>query len=299
MLSLFRAINRAAGYAEAILADVELAQHCKRIQRYQIAHGITAPPRDRLPLTLPMIERMAARVNVKSAFEVLVILFCLLGVYGLFCSGELTETPGNPYNVNLHIARKHVTFHATHATVSLPTSKTDTAGKHTIVAIPRIEGHPLCPVRWLQHWIRVRTPHLSPNAPLLSMTGSRLDKQDAVRGTRMLLKRAGYNPKLYAGHSLRIGGATMLKAAGASTDTVKTLGVHPPSQARPPASAHARFPHCCARTHRPRYIERHKRRYHAHTRRPLDLERIRGLRPPLSKRARGHASHAGADEAGA
>lgn len=45
-----------------------------------------------------------------------------------------------------------------------------------------------------------------------------------MRSMRALIRRAGIDPSQYAGHSLRIGGATMLKAAGVGTDLIKILG---------------------------------------------------------------------------
>lgn len=120
VMSHLRSINRAAGYPDSILGGNELSVHAKRIQRYQVANGIAALPRDRRPLTLATIEQAARYVNFKSMEDVRTLTFMLVAVFGLFRSGKLTETPNTPFNPNLHVARKHVTFHETHTPFGYP-----------------------------------------------------------------------------------------------------------------------------------------------------------------------------------
>lgn len=190
-LSHFRGINAATGHSATHLAGPELNQHAKRIEKYQVAHGIAALPRDRLPLTIDILEKMAKVVNLKKPEEVRTLTFCLVGVFGLFRSGELAQAQDNPFNANLHVTRQDVTWYSTYTTIYLRTSKTDKTGRGTKVTIPRIDGYPLCPTRWLYYFLNHCATTTSGRAPILSIDGSAYTKDQATRGMRQLIKRAG------------------------------------------------------------------------------------------------------------
>lgn len=79
----------------------------------------------------------------------------------------------------------------------------------------------LCPVRALRKYLQVRGSKKGPlftaqNEPVLRRT---FDKQLAA-----LVGFCGYDPKLYKGHSLRIGAATEAAAQGKSDSQIRNLG---------------------------------------------------------------------------
>ena len=125
--------------------------------------------------------------------------------------------------------------------VTLRRSKTDQEGQGRQIGVPYGRRLTTCPVRSLQSWLEVAG--ITSGAIFREITrGDRIatayvDKLGRQRGLRLsdktvalIVKRAakaaGFDPNIYAGHSLRSGLATSAAAAGASERSIMATTGH-------------------------------------------------------------------------
>lgn len=103
--------------------------------------------------------------------------------------------------------------------VTVQRSKTDQEGAGATLAVAHGKRPETCPVRALQAWldaIRVRGDN-EPHLPLFTATRppfERLSDKSVANIVKKHAERAGLDPKLYAGHSLRAGLATTAALKG-------------------------------------------------------------------------------------
>jgi integrase len=102
--------------------------------------------------------------------------------------------------------------------VTIPGSKTDQEGHGHVIAIPR--GLIACPVTALKAWLEaagiVQGPVFRPVAKGGRIQATRLTDRSVADIVKAHAQRAGLDPKLFAGHSLRSGFLTSAAARGAS-----------------------------------------------------------------------------------
>lgn len=114
--------------------------------------------------------------------------------------------------------------------VYLRRSKTDQEGEGRQVAIPNGSTADTCPVRALKAWLHAASITGGPVFRGVDRAGvvssSRMSDQTVARAVKRGATRAGLDPALYAGHSLRSGLATSAAAAGASERSIMNQTGH-------------------------------------------------------------------------
>jgi hypothetical protein len=109
----------------------------------------------------------------------------------------------------------------------LPPSKTDKSGKKFRIVLERLESkhEKICPVRALQK-LKERLP-----GPCLEWEvfenrdkGVRISYERFTQVLKCCLNAAGYDDSRYHSHSWRIGGATVARAMGFTSEEIKALG---------------------------------------------------------------------------
>jgi site-specific recombinase XerD len=105
-------------------------------------------------------------------------------------------------------------------------SKTDKKLEGQVVSVPHLPEHPdICPVKALQEWVVIRPA--KDDALFTSLrTGSRLSAQGVARVVKRAAKRAGFDPKDFAAHSLRSGFATSAARADAAERDIMEVTRH-------------------------------------------------------------------------
>ena len=165
--------------------------------------------------------RATTRDNEHAVFTAI-----LLGFFCALRKDNLTTGKKDPFNANKGLRRADVMFHGDAAYVKLRSSKTNQFGApaHLVPLMPN--GTDLCPVAALRKHIELYPA--APDAPLLQF---RYQKQTRgmthatlVSNLKHALNTAGLNPRAYAGHSLRRGGATLAFSLGAHEHQVRMLG---------------------------------------------------------------------------
>ena len=107
-------------------------------------------------------------------------------------------------------------------------SKGDRYKKGCKIRLGKIKDKMLCPVRAVR-WIQRGREHLK----LRNSSDSRVSqigqgvvihRQKIINRIKKIAKNEGLDPKLFSGHSLRIGRATQLMAAGFDATVIKLMG---------------------------------------------------------------------------
>lgn len=112
--------------------------------------------------------------------------------------------------------------------INIRKSKRDQEGKGRRIGIPRGKYAETCPVRAAQHWLGVSGIKSGPLFLRLDHAAAvhtRLSGRSIALVVQRTAARAGLDPKLFAGHSLRRGFATEAARAGAAErDIARTTG---------------------------------------------------------------------------
>lgn len=101
-------------------------------------------------------------------------------------------------------------------------SKTDQEARGSVVAIPRGKTR-LCPVAALQAWLTLSAITAGPvfrSVDRHGRIGPRLTDRAVADIVKRAVARAGLNPALFSGHSLRAGFVTSAAAAGVTTELI-------------------------------------------------------------------------------
>lgn len=112
--------------------------------------------------------------------------------------------------------------------IDIRKSKTDQQGRGRKVAVPLGHGEDTCPVRAVRQWIeagQVETGPLFTRLDPASVPGQGLTGRSIALIIKKRATRAGLDPQVFAGHSLRRGFATEAVRAGASeSDVARSTG---------------------------------------------------------------------------
>ena len=196
---------------------------------------------------LPLTFRLAVRIqrdmgltpdNITDNDLVGATFLCIMfvGVCGLFRLGELLLSKRKGHDPLKVIRRGQVqmlrrsdfgTAGGTVARIWLYTSKGDIYSDGTPVFLPaNIDDRNACPVAWLTTVIRLSGAAGSgDNVPLFRTKDNKLMlKSSFTKWLKQRLLRLGFNPKLYAGHSLRRGGAVSAQRSGVPDHVIQRMG---------------------------------------------------------------------------
>jgi integrase len=188
------------------LEDPELALLLRKVRR---TLGV-APRRAKRPFTLEMLERVKWRPGLVGIRDRALML---VGFYGALRVRELV-------GLNIEdIAEQKEGF-----VVAIWRSKTDQEGRGRFVAIPR--GGRLGPAEALEAWLGVLRQHgytsgaLFRYARVKRLFPARMTVQAAQNVVKLYAAQLGYDPKDFAGHSLRAGFVTSAALRNAPEEAI-------------------------------------------------------------------------------
>lgn len=178
----------------------------------------------RLPITIHLLAAFAATLDLTSDHHHIVTFAALaVGVYGLFRSGELATKFINGKACDNTPCRADVVWAADHVVIHLRSSKTDPFREGVDIPL-YANGTLTCPFAALKRAWDV-APDQSPDAPLFQHPDSSpLLYTQLNQAIKCLATTVGLDPQLFAGHSLRIGGATSLAMLGYPDYIIKIIG---------------------------------------------------------------------------
>ena len=183
-----------------------------------IRHALTSDLLLRCLLTLrsgylsPMID-----LTLESMF--------LLAFYGFLRCSEFTSSTSQ-YSPSRHPSLSDITFHSSESlTFTLKRSKTDQVGRSSTIHLFKT-GPPLCPYDPILRYVGLRRSlRAAPQDPLfITETGSIATRFWFHHHLRQILTLSGLPPRLYSGHSFRIGAASTAARQGLSGHLIRVLG---------------------------------------------------------------------------
>ncbi|WP_158240810.1 site-specific integrase [Telmatospirillum siberiense] len=115
--------------------------------------------------------------------------------------------------------------------IVLNRSKTDQEGAGRTIAIPLRRDGRKCPVRLLQKWMQVAKLRSGPLFRPIDLNSGKLGRARLKAGSvarivKKAAKRLGFDPRFYAGHSMRAGFVSSVAAAGASVPAIQATTGH-------------------------------------------------------------------------
>lgn len=147
----------------------------------------------------------------------------LLGFAGAFRRSEL---------VGLNV--EDIEFRAGDIVALLRKSKTDQEGQGLTKVIPMLDEEDHCPVRALNAWLAAAGITTGPIFRAISRAGTvgkePLAGQAVARTVKALAQAAGFDPALYAGHSLRAGFVTQAAADEVPAYSIREVTHHKSDQ---------------------------------------------------------------------
>ncbi|SPO27262.1 uncharacterized protein UTRI_10379 [Ustilago trichophora] len=216
-LSALKSSHIDLGLATAAFADERLERVVRGFKQL-----VGAPlPTAKLPITLPLLRKLVHALYTVCSSQhdrrMYRAAFCL--AFACFLrAGKLTwEAPGP--NV-LTVAAVSFAQDHSHATITLPASKTDPFRHGAMLTAPAVQLS-TCAVSAL----RVICHGRGPREPLFTLEGGRPFYRASFTATlRRCLEACHIPPASYSGHSFRRGAATWAASNGVDADTIRGLG---------------------------------------------------------------------------
>lgn len=197
-----------------------------------IKRTLAKAKRSRRPFTTDLLKRMfksigSACPDLNSSDRVAYLAALSHAVYGLlraseFCCAKTRTTVEWDARASDVKVCSSAELGSDFFVRTIRKSKTDVFRKSAEVRIFET-GSIDCPVRAMKEWLRVR--QAGPDAPLFQLNDGTNITRDRLSGVmRACLAFLGLDPKKYAPHSLRKGGAVTLSAAGYGKEAICRFG---------------------------------------------------------------------------
>lgn len=219
-----RALHISEGFSDPL-------SQCLRLKLAVRAVGMnSAPPKQKLPITLEILEKMFKVVGHHNSFDYIMFWSALtLGYFGLLRAAEftVTSTKFNPY-IHLTVSDIHLHNEASlpYFLLNIKNSKTDKLNKGVQICIG-CSGHEVCALCAAQRYLQLRLKKFAakPLDPFFIFeNGQYLTKSAFVNQIKLFLSLTGIDPSKYSAHSLRAGGATDAALSGLQDWEIKQLG---------------------------------------------------------------------------
>ena len=181
----------------------------------------------RLPMTPNILLKLRAVWEEKAtAFDhIMLWAACCMCYFGFLRSGEVCSPADSNHDPSTHLNFSDIAVDSHENTssisVQIKASKTDPFRQGTTIYLGATDTK-LCPVKAILAYIAVRGSQEGPFFHFENM--QLLTREMFVKELRSTLQKAGLNPNMYAGHSFRIGAATVAHAQGIDDSTIMTLG---------------------------------------------------------------------------
>jgi hypothetical protein len=181
-------------------------------------------PKPRLPMTPTTLEkvRLIWEENPTAFDNIMLWAATCTCYFGFLRSGEICVPSDTEFDQSSHLCMSDIAVNSTSA-VSIRTkaSKTDPFRQGVTIYLG-VTNTTICPVKAILAYIAARGTHQGPF--FYFANGRMLTRERFVKEMRSALSKAGMDPDVYAGHSLRIGAATVAYTKGIEDSTIMTLG---------------------------------------------------------------------------
>jgi hypothetical protein len=178
-----------------------------------------------LPLTPVILRKMFLHLNMSLLQDRALWCSYLLSFYGLLRKSSAVPK-STTYSVNKVLIRRNIAVDVENNMVYLYLGHGKTNNfctRDVIIPVPGNSDPALDPVRHLHALFS--SVDASPESPAFTYAQGQFIKYASFTSRlKSLLKKAGYNPALYSGHSFRRGGATFLHSCGGTALMIQASG---------------------------------------------------------------------------
>lgn len=193
-----------------------------------IRRGLGDQPQRKLPITPKLLHCILVSLDLTIILDAQVWAACLLLFYAMLRRSNVLSASLSSFDASRHLRRSDVKFHQSGITLIIRWTKTIQYKQRILrIPLPRQPGHPMCPTQALFHALQL-TRGAPADGPALVMPSTRgfipLTPQLFVSKIRSALQAAGVDPKPYAGHSFRRGGATWAYRCSVPIETIRQIG---------------------------------------------------------------------------
>ena len=178
-----------------------------------------------LPLTPSILKKMYAHLDMSIPQDLALWCSFLLSFYGLLRKSNAVPKSAS-FNVSKILVRRNISVDTANNMVYLYLGHGKTNNfctRDVIIPIPGNEDPALDPVRHLHSLFNL--VKATPESPAFTFSQGQFIKYASFTARlKALLKKAGYDPNLYSGHSFRRGGATFLHSCGGTALMIQASG---------------------------------------------------------------------------
>ena len=225
-LSATKHLHIESGFGDPHIDSMLRLEHVLRgIKRELSKKSSTSKPR--LPMTPSILLKLRSiwEEDPSEFDNIMLWAACCMCYFGFLRSGEVCTPSDTQYDPSTHLAFTDISVdsneHTSCIAVKIKASKTDPFRQGVTVYLGAT-GTNLCPVKAILAYIAVRG---SAPGPFFHFNNGRfLTRDRLVKELRAALSKAHLDPDLYAGHSFRIGAATVAHAQGIDDSMIMTLG---------------------------------------------------------------------------
>ena len=181
----------------------------------------------RLPITSTILLKIRAvwEKDAKDFDKIMLWAACCTCYFGFLRSGEVCVPSAKEYDSSAHLSIGDITVDSHEKpsvlSINIKASKTDPYRQGVTIYLGASDQL-LCPVKALLAYITARGQ--MPGPLFHFKDGQPLTREKLVTNLRAALSEAGMDPKSYAGHSFRIGAATVAHLNGIDDSTIMTFG---------------------------------------------------------------------------
>jgi hypothetical protein len=185
--------------------------------------------RQKLPITPEILLDIKRSIDLTAPYWITFWSACLVAFFGFLRKSNVFLDPSLPTTAQKHIRREDIIVGPDNVTfVRLHHSKTIQFRQRTLdLPLPFIPGHKLCPVTAILTMFNT-SKNVNGNQPAFTYqthSGPKsLSYYQFLKDLKRILAELGYNPKQFAGHSFRRGGATCAMQAGVPGEAIQLLG---------------------------------------------------------------------------
>ena len=178
-----------------------------------------------LPLTPAILKNMYPHLNMSRLQDRALWCSYLLSFYGLLRKASAVPK-GNFYNPKTVLVKRNISVDTQNNMVYLYLGYGKTNNfctRDILIPIPGNDDPALDPVRHLSALFS--SQDISPESPAFSYGRNKFVTYSTFTSRlKILLRKAGYDPSLFSGHSFRRGGATFLHQCGGSALMIQASG---------------------------------------------------------------------------
>lgn len=194
-----------------------------------IKQATGTPPNQKLPITPDILLRLHSTLNFTKSFDSAFWAICLVAFYGMFRKAHLLPVSPRKFDPTKQLTKADFKFLTWGTLITIRWSKTIQFRERVVeIPLPCIPRSKLCPTTAIMHAFGFTPP--TPSSQAFNWVDKPLAAPHMFTYSMFLTKLRdhltlmGLNPKTYAGHSFRRGGASFAYQSGVPLELIKALG---------------------------------------------------------------------------